>query len=88
LAPNRRRRIGLQKALDQQPEADRRDQRQRGDRRDLVAAAHAGVEHQQRQRDRVGHADEVDAGERVRGDDARPGAFLARARREAQISCP
>src|SRR5450631_4035576 len=46
LPPHHRQHVGLQKPLDDEHETDRRYQeQQRGDRRDLVVAAHGGVEH-------------------------------------------
>ena len=58
--------IGLQEALDEDHEQHRRDQQdQRGDRRDLVIAAHARIVEQQRQGRDLRHADEERAGEFV-----------------------
>ena len=101
LPPHAGQHVRLEEALDHQHERDRRhQQQQRGDRRDLVVAAHARVEHEQRQRRHVGHADEVRAGELVerlqehedrardeprRGERQRDGAE-ARPRRRAEVA--
>src|SRR4029453_14350572 len=66
LPPHHRQHIRLEEALDDEHESDGRNQQQeRSDRSDLVIAAHACVEHQQGQRDDVGDADEIGAGELV-----------------------
>src|SRR5687767_6521791 len=58
--------VGFQETLDDKHERDRRnEQDQRGNRRDLVVPGDACGEHEQRQGDDVGHADEEGAGELV-----------------------
>src|SRR5216683_1377085 len=59
--------VGLEEALDEQHEEDRRHQQnQRRDRGDLIVATHAGAVEQQRQGRHARHADEEGSGEFVK----------------------
>src|SRR6266704_6754217 len=65
-APDLGEHVGFEEPLDEEHEADRGDEQDEGGYGgDLIIATDAGIEHQQRQGDDVGHADEVGAGELI-----------------------